>query len=1127
MLRKLVVCIATLLAFAAGTAAYAESSPYEIQLLRGSFTPAPGTRPSGLQRLAQAAAATPGQKVHVLLQLHEIPADFQDLVRAGVDFGPYATGRAWVVGIPAAVLQTISTRPDVRALVLWDATRKVHPRVAAGDYAPWTRDESRPGWAMLFVQLHHDVPIENGYALADAIGGAAMPPVEGLHGMTIWVEEGKVKDLAASEDVLWIQEGPPPLTETNDGVRGTMKVDVVNNAPYNLTGTGVRAFVFDGGTVRSTHETFNSGGGSRVTNLDATAISSHSTHVAGTVGGDGAPSSAGGRGRGVATGTTILSAGYQQVGGTMLFWDNAGDIETDYTLGRNTHNADLVNNSIGSNTAANGYPCTREGDYDLTGSLLDGIVRDDNPSINGSVILAWAAGNERGGAAGRCGANYNTTAPPSCAKNPIHVGALNSDGGSMTSFSSWGPCDDGRLKPVISAPGCETGRVTGETFVYSSLSSSDVAYGGFCGTSMATPAVTGTIALLIQDWRNRGFGGVNDRPLPALVKGWLIHGARDLGLDGPDFIYGYGGVNAQKTVDIERGGNGTLGDAATAWGTDSATNGSIDSFFVTVPANTAELKATLAWDDFAAAAFTASAPVNNLTLELIAPDTSVRQAFVLNAGSPNQAATTGANALDNQEQVLVQSPAAGVWTVRVTGTSVPQGPQTYSLIYTYAGTPIDPGTCATTSSTYEAGTDSWTLTGATRVAAPAAGHGSFSLQFGGANSTTHEATRDFTIPAGATKAEWTFFWYMTTLEGSSGFGYDSFRAEVRSTTGTVLAVVDTRYDGWTAATWLRMENIDLTPWAGQTVRLAFRAVNDTTLPSTFWVDDVGAETCGGGGPLPPVTLTFTSVANQDGRVLESGENSNVGGSNNSNASNTSALRVGDDNQNRQFKTIVSFDTSSIPDTATILSVTVRLRRGSVTGANPFTTHGTCQVDIQNGSGFGGSTALANADFQAAATAVGVTSLSNALANNDWSEGALNAAGLAAINKTGTTQLRAYFSLDDNNDNGNDYMGYYSGNDGKLGQPAAARRHLPAVDGQGKRRLLGGTPRRSLWTVALRKLDQLDSAESLDDLRSPPGNRLEALAGHREGQHGIRAGIAEAAELKRIGSLQLAPAAVSH
>jgi hypothetical protein len=123
---------------------------------------------------------------------------------------------------------------------------------------------------------------------------------------------------------------------------------------------------------------------------------------------------------------------------------------------------------------------------------------------------------------------------------------------------------------------------------------------------------------------------------------------------------------------------------------------------------------------------------------------------------------------------------------------------------------------------------------------------------------------------------------------------------------------------------------------------------------------------------------------------------------------------------------VSFDTSSIPDGATILSATVRLRRGSLTGTSPFTTHGTCQVDIVNGA-FGGSTTLANADFQNAATSTNVATLSNALATNDWSEGALNASGLAAVNKTGTTQLRAYFSSDDNNDNGNDFMGYYSGN----------------------------------------------------------------------------------------------------
>jgi hypothetical protein len=135
------------------------------------------------------------------------------------------------------------------------------------------------------------------------------------------------------------------------------------------------------------------------------------------------------------------------------------------------------------------------------------------------------------------------------------------------------------------------------------------------------------------------------------------------------------------------------------------------------------------------------------------------------------------------------------------------------------------------------------------------------------------------------------------------------------------------------------------------------------------------------------------------------------------------------NQDRQYKTVVSFDTSSIPDGATIVSVTLRLLRGSLTGTNPFTTHGTCWVDVQNGSGFSGSTTLQNGDWQAAATAVQSATLSNAASNGTWSTGTLNAAGIAALNKTGTTQLRVSFNLGDNDDAGNDYLGYYSGENG--------------------------------------------------------------------------------------------------
>jgi choice-of-anchor B domain-containing protein len=175
----------------------------------------------------------------------------------------------------------------------------------------------------------------------------------------------------------------------------------------------------------------------------------------------------------------------------------------------------------------------------------------------------------------------------------------------------------------------------------------------------------------------------------------------------------------------------------------------------------------------------------------------------------------------------------------------------------------------------------------------------------------------------------------------------------------------------------------------------------------------------------PVTVTLVSVAAQDGYVLESGETTNAGGSINATANTTSALRLGDDNKDKQYKSVVSFDTSSIPDGATIVSVTLRLLRGSLTGTSPFTTHGTCWADVQSG-GFSGSTALQTGDFQAAATAVQAASLTNAAANGTWSEGILNAAGRAAISKTGTTQLRVYFNLDDNDDTGNDYIGYYSG-----------------------------------------------------------------------------------------------------
>jgi len=257
----------------------------------------------------------------------------------------------------------------------------------------------------------------------------------------------------------------------------------------------------------------------------------------------------------------------------------------------------------------------------------------------------------------------------------------------------------------------------------------------------------------------------------------------------------------------------------------------------------------------------------------------------------------------------------------------------------------------------------------------------------------------------------------------------TFTATVTSGSGVPVGTVTFKEGTTTLASGVTVDGTGNASFSTSTLAGGSHTVTATFTGATGWAHSSGDDSAAPQVVTGPVTTTFTSVAAQDGWVLESTETSNAGGSIDAAATTTSALRMGDDNKDKQYKSVVSFDTSAIPDGATLVSVTLRLLRGTVSGTNPFTTHGTCWVDVQTGSGFSGSTTLQTGDFQATATAVQAASLSNAASNGTWSTGSLNAAGLAAINKTGTTQLRVYFSLDDNDDSGNDYVGYYSGDNG--------------------------------------------------------------------------------------------------
>lgn len=184
-----------------------------------------------------------------------------------------------------------------------------------------------------------------------------------------------------------------------------------------------------------------------------------------------------------------------------------------------------------------------------------------------------------------------------------------------------------------------------------------------------------------------------------------------------------------------------------------------------------------------------------------------------------------------------------------------------------------------------------------------------------------------------------------------------------------------------------------------------------------------------------VVKTFLSIAAEDGYVEESSETSNVGGVINAAGTGTAAIRAGDQGVDRQFKSIVSFDTSSLPDGATLASAQLQLKVAQApTGTSPYSWAGACLVDIKNGNF--GAAALESSDFDTAASATNVVSggMPNA-ALNAWSIGSLTSGALTHVSKTGKTQLRVYFPADDNDNAAPDYVGWYSaeapGNQPKL------------------------------------------------------------------------------------------------
>ncbi len=458
----------------------------------------------------------------------------------------------------------------------------------------------------------------------------------------------------------------------------------------------VKYGLFDNG-VYTSHPDFAS---STITleNGIAGADQAHGTHTAGSLVGNGsqstgipqAPPGSGGiapnRFRGITPQAALHHISFDTGYGDRQIFERESEV-----------GAQISSNSWGW---CSGFFCTPITNYNTNAATWDAGVwdADDDQPGQQPLVVFFAAGNSGNGNSSGCGGSGDQIGSPGTAKNVITVGASETDRGcgvdsnnpgEVTYFSSRGPVDPnngkGLFKPEVvnvggmhvlslESPGSGgTGRDAP-----SSCSDTGQYYRYEAGTSMSTPLTAGLGGAVYQDLVvNRGVAS----PKPSLIKALLVNGAVDLTPGGGcdytfdvnqssillgwgranarNSMYGPGGSPSQRNVNFE---NEVTENAV-------ATNETYTRQ-VTVNAGT-PFKVSLAWTDYpAAAGATSPLVVNDLDLEVVDPNNTTYRG---NNFTGNWSTSGGsADRYNVVENVYIQNPIAGSYTIRVKGFQVSQ-----------------------------------------------------------------------------------------------------------------------------------------------------------------------------------------------------------------------------------------------------------------------------------------------------------------------------------------------------------------------------------------------------------------------------------------------------------------------
>jgi len=450
----------------------------------------------------------------------------------------------------------------------------------------------------------------------------------------------------------------------------TNRVHSGGGAGLSLDGSGVTVREWDAGGVRTSHQEF---GGRAAYDDGGYGYHSHSTHVAGTIIASGVDASA----KGMAPSASLRAFDWNYDDAEMALEAADGAQVSNHSYG---YYRGCGGSTWWGDTTISKIEDYKFGFYDETSQSWDEVAY-----YAPYYLIVKSSGNDRDDTCSRLG--HNPDGPYDCidqlgiSKNILTVGSVKdiTSGYSqpsdvvMTVYSSWGPADDGRIKPDIVANGYN---------LYSTISSSDISYGNKNGTSMAAPSVTGSIALLIQQYEN--VFGSGSKMRAATMKALIINTADEAGsTDGPDYSFGWGLMNTEKaalkiaeddTTDVIYEGVLEEGDSVVR--------------FITL-FDTSLLRVTLVWTDPPGSIPDAAVDppdtnlVNDLNLTIIDTNNStVYYPWKLDKDNPSDAATKGVNGVDNVEQVdIVSSDSGHVYKIVVDHSgSLTNERQAFSLV---------------------------------------------------------------------------------------------------------------------------------------------------------------------------------------------------------------------------------------------------------------------------------------------------------------------------------------------------------------------------------------------------------------------------------------------------------------